>query len=48
MIDSKDKLYRDVEKEKDNIVLKSEAMAEKLKSNNIEFDAKDFEVKVPG
>ena len=47
IIDQRDKTIKEIEKEKDNITLKSESMAEKLKSNNIEFDGKDFEAK-PG
>lgn len=45
IIDQRDKTIKEIEKEKDNITLKSESMAEKLKSNNIEFDGKDFESK---
>jgi len=45
IIDQRDKTIKEIEKEKDNITLKSEAMAEKLKTNNIEFDTKDFEAK---
>ena len=45
IIDQRDKTIKEIEKEKDNITLKSEARAEKLKTNNIEFDTKDFEAK---
>jgi len=39
-LDQKDKQLKEVEKERDAFALKSEAMAEKLKTNNIDFDAK--------
>ena len=44
-MDQKEKLLREVEKEKDHLALKSESMAEKLKANNLEFDNKAFEQK---
>jgi len=46
-LDQKDKQLKEVEKERDNLALKSESMAEKLKTNNIEFDSKQFDQK-PG
>ena len=46
-LDKKDKYIKEVEQERDNLALKSESMQEKLKANNIEFDAKKFESK-PG
>ena len=38
----------ELEKERDNLALKTESMSEKLKSNNIEFDSKQFEQKSGG
>jgi hypothetical protein len=39
-LDKKEKQVLELEKEKDSLALKSESMAEKLKTNNIEFDNK--------
>lgn len=39
-LDKKEKQVSELEKERDNLALKSESMSEKLKSNNIEFDSK--------
>ena len=48
-MDKKDVALKEAEKERDNLTLKTEAMAEKLKSNNVEFDNKQFEQKAaPG
>jgi chromosome segregation ATPase len=44
-LDKTKKQLQETEKEKDQLALKSEAMAEKLKSNNIEFDSNQFEGK---
>jgi len=40
LLDQKEAQLGEVEKERDNLALKSEAMAEKLKASNIEFDGK--------
>lgn len=47
-LDQKDRQLREAEKERDNLALQSESMAEKLKTNNIEFDTKQFEAKPGG
>lgn len=47
-LDQKDRQLREAEKERDNLALQSESMADKLKTNNIEFDAKQFEAKPGG
>ena len=47
-IDQKDRQLREAEKERDNLALQSESMADKLKTNNIEFDTKQFEAKPGG
>ena len=39
-LEKKEKLVSELEKEKDTLALITESMAEKLKSNNIEFDSK--------
>ena len=39
-LDKKEKQVVELEKERDNLALKSESMSEKLKTNNIEFDSK--------
>jgi len=40
VLETKEKAISDLEKERDSLALNSEAMAEKLKSNNIQFDPK--------
>ena len=47
-LDKKDKMLKEAEKERDNLILQTEAMGEKLKSNNIEFDAGAFAPKTGG
>ena len=42
-LDKKEKQVAELEKERDNLALKSESMGEKLKSNNIDFDSKQFD-----
>lgn len=51
-LDKKDKQLKEVEKERDNLLLsneslnaKADSMAETLKKNNVEFDNKQFEAK---
>lgn len=45
IVDRSNQSYKELEKEKDNIFIKFEAMEEKLKQNNIEFDSKQFDQK---
>ena len=47
-LDQKDRQLREAERERDNLALQSESMAEKLKTNNIEFDLKQFDAKPGG
>ena len=47
-LDKKDKQLKEAERERDNLVLQTEAMGEKLKTNNIEFDAGTFAAKSGG
>jgi hypothetical protein len=44
-LDKKDKHLKEIEMERDNLALKTESMQEKLKTNNIDFDNKQFEQK---
>ena len=38
VMDKKDKLLKETEREKDSLTLKIEAMTEHMKSNSVEFD----------
>lgn len=51
-LDQKDRLLKEVEKERDNLIqsnetlnAKADSMAETMKKNNVQFDAKQFEAK---
>ena len=42
-LDQKDKHLKEAEKERDNLVLKTEAMSEKMKAGGVDFDGKSFD-----
>lgn len=44
-LERKDRQLKEAEQERDSLALKAEAMGEKLKGANVEFDDKQFETK---